>query len=402
MRRVQGKKLVGFVTVHVQGKNPEFFFQACANAKIPVWDIKKTATNHCVGKIYLLHVKRVKEIVHQFDYEIQFKNRKGYVNYLLQMWTRKEIIASILLCCLIIFILSNIVWKVNITGVSVDVEKKINKQLTSYGLYEGAWAYSLESLDIIQQDVLHAVPELLYIGIQKKGTTYHVDGVEKLIIEEEEKGPAQHLKASKSGVIEKMFVKKGLPVVEVNDFVSKGDLLVSGVINEQKQDGDNSEQEIAQEAVGAEGDVYANTWYEVTVSSSLHSYHEKLSGEKMRKYDLKFGTVQIPVWGFKKVPFDRILVEKEEKPLYFLKWELPIQFIQHTIYNKSSFQHTRSKEEAKQVAIDHVKEDIQRKLGTDAEIQKYYVLHETEENGKVKLNLYISVLENIAKGTPVH
>ncbi|WP_337020494.1 sporulation protein YqfD [Oceanobacillus massiliensis] len=44
---------------------------------------------------------------------------------------------------------------------------------------------------------------------------------------------------------------------------------------------------------------------------------------------------------------------------------------------------------------------LQNELGTDAKILSEKVLHETMEHGKVKLNLYISVEENIVKHEPI-
>src|SRR5690606_40984277 len=91
------------------------------------------------------------------------------------------------------------------------LEDKLEKQLASYGLYEGAWIYSHESLDIVQHQLLNDVPELLYVGIEKKGTTYTIDAVEKLVVKEEEELAPQHLIAGKNGIIQKMFIKKGSP-----------------------------------------------------------------------------------------------------------------------------------------------------------------------------------------------
>lgn len=404
MKRVQGKHIAGYVTVHVQGEDPELFFQTCANAYIPIWDVKKNSENHCEGKIYIHHVKKVKKMAETTTYHICFSNRKGSVHHLMQLWKQKEVVISILLCATILFLLAHIVWKVEITGVSVDLEKKIDEQLAAYGLYEGAWSYSMAPLDVIQQDILHAVPELLYIGIQKKGTTYYVDGVEKLIVKEEAPLPKRHLIAAKNGVIQKIFVREGISLVDVYDVVKKGDLLVSGIIRqkeEEETEEDEGKKEIKGKIVAADGEIYANTWYEVTVTSSLHTYHENLSGEKVSAYQLQIGSIRIPIWGFKKETFTETVTEVERKPLYFLKWQLPLQLIEQNIYNKETNVVTRTVEEAKKIAIQHVQEDLQLKLGNEARILKYNVLHETEENGKVKLNLYISVLENIATEKPI-
>ena len=404
MKRVQGKNVVGYVTIQITGKNLEVFFQTCANAKIPIWDVTRIDEYTCEAKVYLHSMSKVKQIAEHYNDEITQLNRSGLVHHMLNLWARKEIIISIVVSCLILFVLSNIVWKINITGVSVDVEKKIDEQLTAHGLYEGAWSYSFESLDIIQQKILNSVPELLYIGIEKKGTTYHVDAVEKLIVKEPEKKQNQHLVAAKNGIIKKMFIKEGQPVVNVHDFVKKGDRLVSGIIEEENMDEneENKLEEVENKTVSANGEVYANTWYEVNVTSSLKRNHHKLPGDKMIKHYLKVKDFYLPIWGFKKIPFEHYVIEKEEKKVKLLKWEIPLIISENTIYHQEDFTETRTVEEAKEQAINHVKNDLKLKLGTEAEILKYYVLHESEESGKVKLNLYISVLEDIATAQPIH
>src|SRR5699024_3572751 len=172
-----------------------------------------------------------------------------------------------------------------------------------------------------------------YIGIRKKGTTYHIDAIEKQQEKRIEDLPNRHLVASKNGEIESIFVKKGVGKVAVNDIVEKGDLLVSGEIEkeeeeeegkdkiedeneklqkvkkkkkekikskikkkglrkvavneivekgdllvsgeiekeaEEEEDKDKNEDDKEQlQKVAAEGEVYANTWYEMDVTSPL-------------------------------------------------------------------------------------------------------------------------------------
>src|SRR5690625_1529868 len=396
MKQIQGKNIVGFVTIQVKGKRPESFFQRCADENIPIWDVRKKSKRQCSGKVYLFHIQKVKNIAHEYSYEIEITDRRGYINFFTRIWRRKQIVISIIVCSCILFFISNIIWKIEINGVSTNIEEKVNEQLATYGLYEGAWMYSLESLDQIQQEILNDVPELLYIGIEKKGTTYTVDAVEKLIVKEEPALPSQHLIATKNGIIQKMFIEKGSPRVNINDYVRKGDLLVSGVIEEEEQENDESATD--KTVTSAEGKVYATTWYEVDVTSSLYHSKEKLTGAKMIKYYLNIGNIHIPIWGFKKIPYKETVKEKDKKALYLLKWQLPFHIIQQTIYDKQSLSSKRSEEEAKEIAIEHVKNDLKVKLGIDTDILNYYVLHESVENGKVKLNLYISTLENIATG----
>lgn len=70
--------------------------------------------------------------------------------------------------------------------------------------------------------------------------------------------------------------------------------------------------------------------------------------------------------------------------------------IEQTIYEYNDQQLQRTLPETKEAVIKHVDNHLKTTLGQDTEILKYYVLHESVENGKVNMNIYLSVLENIA------
>src|SRR5699024_2108354 len=118
----------------------------------------------------------------------------------------------------------------------------------------------------VEKTIMDTLPQLLYISVKKRGTIYTIEAIEKKEEEEEYTNKPNDLIAIKSGVIEKMFIKEGQTVVQVNDFVQKGDTLVTGVINKSKSEQHTSDEDEETEKdityVASEGEVYANTWYE--------------------------------------------------------------------------------------------------------------------------------------------
>lgn len=63
--------------------------------------------------------------------------------------------------------------------------------------------FSIDQPNLIQQKLVEDVPELLWVGVNQRGTTYSLEGVEKLIVKEEEKQGPRNLIATKKGVIKK-------------------------------------------------------------------------------------------------------------------------------------------------------------------------------------------------------
>lgn len=401
MKHIQGTKITGYVTILVTGENPELFFQKLTNQGINTWDINKINESKCTGKIALKDIKYVKQTRRKTNYKISFIQRSGAPFLVKRYLKKREILLSFLLSIAFILFLSNIVWDIQIQGVTKDVEEKIEKQLNSYGIHRGSLIHRLGSTGKIQQNLLADVPDLLWIGVHKQGTTLFLEGVEKEIVERKEIEGPTNLIAAKNGVIEKMYISKGQAVVNVNDYVKKGDLLVSGVIETKVNDDEEEEEEEEKgpstELVAAEGVITANTWYEVDVTVPLEAKYEILTGHYQTKYYLRINEFNIPVWGFGSTDYEHIYREIEDKPIYFLKWKLPISFHQHTLHEKQFKMVNRTKEEAINKAIEQAKNELKLKYGSSIEFLSENVLHEDIESGKVKVKLYISVLEDIAK-----
>ncbi len=392
MKHIQGSFFAGYVTILIKGSNPELFFQYCIEQGITVWDIKKESENACKGNVKLSDINILKDIKRRTSYKVTFLNKKGLPFLFKQFTGKKEVVLGLLLSVMLIFFLSNIIWEVRIIGVPKDIEEKISKQLTEYGIHQGAWTFTLDSPSEVQQQLVNDVPELLWVGVHQKGTSYVLEGVEKTIVKEKEVQGPRNLVATKKGVIQKMYVSKGLPKVRVNDYVEPGQVLVSGKLNF-----DDSEKDKKYELVAAEGEIIAKTWYETDVTIPLEANHELLTGNRERKYHISINDFELPVWGFSSPDYNEVHRERIEKDLYFLKWKLPVKIVETILSEKRYNKVERSKEDAINIGIEQAKKELMLRLGPDAKIVSEKILHETIESGKVKLILYMAVEENIVK-----
>ncbi|WP_164216181.1 sporulation protein YqfD [Virgibacillus sp. YIM 98842] len=404
MKQIQGSFFTGYVTIAVKGNQPELFFQLCAQKGISVWDVKKTADNQCQGNVKLNDVNEIKYIRKNTGYKIRFMNKKGFPFHLSRFLQRKELLTAAILSIMLVLFLSNIIWEVKVTGVPKDIEEKITKQLDSYGIHSGAWKFSIDSPKEIQKMLVEDIPELLWVGVDQKGTTYFLEGVEKVIVEEEEAEGPRHLVATKKGVIKNMYVTEGIPQVSVNDYVEPGDILVSGIINGEEETGEDEDGENNKELeyVAAEGEITATTWYEAEVTIPLQFNTERITGNHEKKYYIRIGNMQLPVWGFSEPDYNAIHREADERPINFFKWELPVAFVEMTLSELLHEEKERTKEEAVNIGVEQAKNELSLQLGPDAEIISEKVLHETTDSGKVKVNLYINAEEDIAQIQPLN
>ncbi|SFD55238.1 similar to stage IV sporulation protein [Lentibacillus persicus] len=400
MKHIQGTSITGYVTVLIKGARPELFFQKCTEQNIVVWNIKKHADDKCTGNVKLKDIASLRRLKRGTHYKLSFTDKHGYPFLMKKFIRKKEFLIGIILSLMLVFFLSNVIWEVEIAGVPKDIEEKITDKLSEYGVHQGAWALTLDSPSEIQQNLINDIPELLWVGVKQKGTSFLLEGVEKSIVEKKEIEGPRNLVAAKEGVIENMYVSKGLPQVNVNDYVKQGDVLVSGKIQfaDEAEDDDKNDR---YELVTAEGEVIAKTWYETEVSIPLKANYEQLTGDYETEYHLKISDIQIPIWGFGDPDYTDVYREQHEKDLYFFKWKLPLSLMKTTLNEKQYFENERSRQEAVEVGIEQAKRELRLRLAPDAEITSENILQQTTENGKVKLILYIAVEENIVKHEPL-
>src|SRR5699024_12631035 len=116
----------------------------------------------------------------------------------------------------------------------------------------------------------------------------------------------------------------------VHDVVKKGDILVSGIIEQPNMEDDEDEKNKGQ-FIRAEGEVYASTWYEMTVTSPLASNIEKITGDYFHRYYLQIPKYSITIWGKIKSPFQTQTKHVENQDINLLN--LTYSF---NIYNETN------------------------------------------------------------------
>lgn len=395
MKKMQAGNLIGYVNFEMHSEDAVPFIRHCQEQNIYVWDVRKKDSDIVTGKLYWHQFKRWTELAVHLDVDMHQDVSKGLLPFVLRFICRKEIITAAVISVLFVLLLSNLVWKIEVAGVSKEIEMKIRRELDNHGLYGGAMTFQASPLDEIQQALLYDIPELLYLGIEKKGTVYRIDAVEKLQEKKESESPSAFLVASKTGVVDKMLLKSGIAKIEVHDFVEKGDVLVTGVV-ELEEAGDDPDKEVKTEVIGAEGKVYATTWYKMVVTMPVHTNKENLTGAYRTRHRLVIQDLSLPIWGFLKNPYSKYIADDKDVTPKLFKWKLPFQIKRTTYYETYQVSTDYMDESKKEKAIDQALGDVSEKLGNDAEIQNYNVLHESTDNGKVKMTLYISVMENIA------
>nr|WP_165820785.1 sporulation protein YqfD [Pueribacillus theae] len=383
--------LRGYVKAEIKGKYTELFLNRCTEKNIPIWSVKRVDDETISCFFYTKDIKSIRKLMRRTGCRMYFKGRYGFPFFLKKVDARKGFVLGLLFCLFIIFLCSNIIWSIQIKGASPEVEHKVRQALHNVGVKKGAFIFFLPSEQEIQQTVTEQLENVTWMGVKRLGTQYSFDVVEKKIPKEKPALNPRNLVAKKKAVIHKVFVEQGQAKVKEKDYVQKGQILVSGYIGKDENT----------KVVPAKGKIFGEVWYISEASVPLKTIVVTNTGKAESKHIIQLGKLKIPVWGFNKKGFKEMEIINDEKPIYFLKWKLPIAYIKQTMLEIDNVTRSYTKKEAVKTAIELTKKDLLRKLSEDAEIKGNKILQQKYENGKVNVMIHYQVIEEISKEQPI-
>ncbi|MFZ7945443.1 sporulation protein YqfD [Neobacillus sp. 19] len=381
----------GRVTVKVSGKGLERFINVLTRNGLHVWQVKRHGTETITFKMRVQDALKIRHFARKADCKLSFLGRSGAPFLFRRLLKNSGFMLGAAAFLFIIFFLSNVIWGIEIKGAKPATEYQIRKELDKMGIKIGKVQFLVDNVEGIQRHLTDRIGALTWVGVELKGTTYHLQVVEKNEPKKPEQLSPQNLIAKKKAIIVQMFVETGQKVVDIHDHVEKGQLLVSGLFGNDENP----------ELTAATGEVWGETWYKSDVQLPLETNFNVYTGKEKQKYALLMGNLEIPIWGFGKPEYKKYETEKTVHKLHFLNWELPLSYVNKTIREREEYLRAYSKQEAEQYALELAKKEIKSKLGEDAIIKDEKILHKEYKNGKVILAIHFKIIENIAVGQPI-
>ena len=205
--------------------------------------------------------------------------------------------------------MSLFIWSVEVVGNTTVSTKSVLKACEQIGICEGAKASDF-NYKIAGQQLLLLSPQLSWCSMNLEGCRLTVNVTETINNGFSGDTPS-NLKAKADGIITKIDLQSGDCLVKVSDTVAKGDLLVSGIL---EQNG---------EFVHAAGSIRAKTLREITVSHGLSDIREIETGQIKTKRVLSAFGLKIPLYLGKTGGTYRS--RNREKPAVLFGKELPLR-----------------------------------------------------------------------------
>ncbi len=314
-------------------------------------------------------------------YKIEIVKRKGLLNVVHFIKTRKFFVVMVLLGVLFFNLLTNIVFSIKVIDTDSELRETILTDLEELGLRKYNFKISYKEKEKMEEAILKKEKDILeWIEIEEVGVSYEVKLIRRVKDDIKKETEPRDIIAKKTGLITKIEAESGEVVTKKNAYVKKGDTLISGLIR-------NNGNIVSK--VRAEGRVYAEVWYKVALSLPL-TYHEEMkTGNNKNVLEISFLSDDIAITDFSKYKHS-----KDTKKVLYKHPLLPISI------------NLTKKEEVKTTDIDfsenyeeNIKplavEKLKNKLGNDIKILSEKVLKREENTDRIDIEIFFKVEEDI-------
>lgn len=294
------------------------------------------------------------------------------------------ILSSLLISLLLIYTLSNVIFKVEVIHSNKNIIKLVTKELEDNGIKKYKFAKSYQDVEKIKKKILEDNKDTLeWLEIIREGTKYTVRVEERIINNKPKDNKIYNIVASKNAVIKNIYAESGEKVRSTNTYVKKGDIVISSDItlpNNEKI------------SKTASGKVQGEVWYNINIEYP-YQYHEiKYTGNKKKVLVLNLLNKRISFFDFHKYKtFNRNI------KYIFNNNITPISLIYEDEYETNIINEVYDYNTAREKATTKAKEKILEKYPNIKDITNIKIIKEEDKKNKISLNLFVTCLEDITE-----
>lgn len=368
------------VIIEVVGKNVIRFIKKLYEHKIDLLNITYVDYRTVQILIYFEDYEKVCKL--KSIYEVNIVDYKGYKK--VEKTIKKNIvfITMLLLGLVMLYLLSNTIFSIEIVHTNKELAKLLMNELENNGLSKYQYRKTFAEIEIIKDNILfNNRDKIEWLEIIREGTRYIVKVEMRKKEDKIVTYNKQHVIAKKNAVIKKVVAKNGEIIRNVNDYVHKGDIIISGNV---------SLNEEIKGTVQADGMVYGEVWYQTTVEYPYVYYEEKKTGNKKTFYAIKLLNYQFNFFDFK--PYKN---KHENEEILLKHFVIPFSFIKETQEEIEIIDENLTTDEAINKAEQLAYQKMIDNLKKDEYIINQKSLKINAKDSKIVLDSFFTVYENI-------
>ncbi|HHW10074.1 MAG TPA: sporulation protein YqfD [Firmicutes bacterium] len=288
MRRGNYWHWPGYVIIKVKGRRLERFINAAAHAGVVLRHVERLTADMLVTRVSAAGFRRLRRLAGRQEWRMTILKRVGLPFFLHKLARRKALIAGGLLALAIIYVLSSMVWFVEVKGALTVPGERLLAVAAQHGLYPGAWKRAFSSGEV-ERELLLTFDNLSWAYVETRGTLAVIHVAEKVFPDPELTLPGD-IVALYDGMIVEIFVLRGIPVVAKGDTVRAGEVLISGLLPPQHPLHAEKIAKGEPPYLRAEGVVRALVWHEGRAEAALTERSEEPTGRRHRQIRLTVGS----------------------------------------------------------------------------------------------------------------
>lgn len=365
------------VRIKITGNDINRFILKLNKHKINIYKINTKKNNTChmiVDYSSYDDIIKIKGI-----YDVHIVDYLGIIKIKKDFFKNKFFITFIVLGICLIFFLTRITYNIKIITNDEKLNNLLIKELRENGIYKYSLLKNYQEIAKIKNNILKKYQDIFeWLEIEKKGTSYYVRFEPRLENKKETIAEIYNIVALKDARIINLNIKSGQIIKNINQYVKKGDIIVSSDIKLNDE---------VKNISSAKGLVYGEVWYIVDITIPLNYQEKIITGNSVKTYSINFLNKKI-VFNNSSF-FDKISIENKLIKNNLFNISFNEEIIKEVKINKNiNFNN---------LAIKLASEKIKKNLKEDEEIIDYVVLTEREIENNYYMELFVSVKEQIGK-----
>ena len=318
-----------------------------------------------------------------FDlYGITIHKIEGLLKYKKLLLKYYIFIISMIIGLIFLYFLSNITFDIKIMTNKEDLIKIIENELEESNLKKYYFIKSYNEKENIKKKILENYKDKVeWIEIDRVGTKYYVRVLERIINNKDDDTKYYHVVARKNAVISEIKASSGDIICKVNDYVNKGDIIISGLIKKKDE---------IKNIVNAKGQVYGETWYNVKVVLPS-TYQDKIyTGNSYNRFSINIFNHRLFIFKGK-----RYLNEEYEDMVIINNKLLPFSLSKTKIKEIKLDTYFYNYADAQELGMKLAKDKLLSSLKEDSKILYQKKLKLYEENSTINIEVFFKVYEDI-------
>ena len=298
--------------------------------------------------------------------EVSIERTAGTPFFFARLRRRHALMAGGILCAALLAVNSLFIWDFEVTGNKTVPTETILHALREHGVHRGTLRYSFRSQDICNR-VLPELNDLCWLAVNVRGCRAYVQVRERVRAPERvnESAPT-NVVAAKAGLVTAVRALDGEKKVLPGTSVQEGQLLIAGVV----ETGGTEKPSVATRFLAGKGEVWARTWYDLSVRVPLTYAQKTYTGGEKHAYALLWGENRLKLGrnGSSICHSDCDKIKNQTPWSLFGIVSLPVTWEKETYLPYETAAVTRSRAEAEKLGAAVLKAQLAALLGKDGSV----------------------------------